>query len=131
MQCPLEGPLLPVYATKIRAQAEPETFPEGPEGAQRIFDEGAEGEEGGYKALYRSLDTTILGYGLYGFFSFGGTELFERLFRSGSAPTLQHNTQCPYFWRRALVHPSSPRLRTLHSRHCVSASSRPARIVAL
>ena len=88
-----EGPLLPVYATKIRAQAEPETFPEGPEGAQRIFDEGADSEEGGYKALYRSLDTTILGYGLYGFFSFGGTELFERLFREWLGPNLA--TQYP------------------------------------
>lgn len=70
-----EAGMLPIYASKVLAQAEPERYPEGVEGLRRVV------KEDGVPALFRGLDTTVVGYSLYGGFSFGCTELFERLLR--------------------------------------------------
>ena len=52
--------MLPIYASKVLAQAEPERYPEGTEGLRTLV------KEGGPRALFRSLDTTFVGYSLYG-----------------------------------------------------------------
>ena len=64
-----EGAMLPIYASKTLAQADPEGYPEGLGGVKRIVDED------GALALFRAFDTTVIGYAIYGLFSFGGTEV--------------------------------------------------------
>ena len=51
--------LCPDQCVQVKAQAEPERYPEGAEGVRRLY------SEGGIRALYRGLDTTIAGYALY------------------------------------------------------------------
>ena len=84
-----EGAMLPIYASKTLAQADPERYPEGVGGVKKLV------AEGGAPALFRGLDTTIVGYSLYGAFSFGCTELFERLLRSSLGPALAASYPVP------------------------------------
>ena len=73
---------LPLYTSKVMAQAEPTKYPEGLVGMQRMV------EEGGWMALLVGLEMTIWGHLFYGAFSFGGTELFERLAREALGPSV-------------------------------------------
>ena len=74
--------MLPIYASKVLAQAEPQRYPEGLEGLRNVL------RESGVRGLFRGWDTTLIGYSLYGGFSFGATELLERQLREVLGPSL-------------------------------------------
>lgn len=90
---------LPVYASKTLAQCDPQRYPEGLEGVKRVLTDAG----GGWKALFRAWDTTILSNVIYGSLAFGMDEFFQRLIRDALAPEVADANAVPVLVAASLL----------------------------